>query len=374
MLIPDPKIDYMKEPSIKIRFPEFYKYICNSFPLAKSFQEKLYMYYHNLIEPPKCPVCGKYVNFFRWSKGYHEFCSKKCSAKGTLDRVSQTCMGRYGTKRYQSTSECKEKMKKTCIERYGVEYSTQTDIMKEKSRQTCMERYGTPMYAQSDHYKSRRAEITDKYKQTCRERYGVDNAIRSEILQQHKKNTCLDRYGVDSYSKTNEFKFNRKIQMDNIQKQMTQTSIERYGVPYYTQTEEYKDRAYNTKKQNGTFNTSSIEEDFAKWLDNNNIRYIRQYKSEKYPFNCDFYFPDRDIYMEIQGSWVHGHRPYNPESHIDQNIIDDWKSKHMDFYDVAIEIWSVRDPLKRKIANINNIDFREVFSCKLEDVINEYNR
>lgn len=46
----------------------------------------------------------------------------------------------------------------------------------------------------------------------------------------------------------------------------------------------------------------------------------------------------------------------------------------MDFYDVAIEIWSVRDPLKRKIANINNIDFREVFSCKLEDVINEYNR
>ena len=78
--------------------------------------------------------------------------------------------------------------------------------------------------------------------------------------------------------------------------------------------------------------------------------------------------------MEIQGSWVHGHRPYNPESHIDQNIIDDWKSKHMDFYDVAIEIWSVRDPLKRKIANINNIDFREVFSCKLEDVINEYNR
>lgn len=33
---------------------------------------------------------------------------------------------------------------------------------------------------------------------------------------------------------------------------------------------------------------------------------LRQYKSEEYPFACDFYIKSRNIYIECNYCWTHG--------------------------------------------------------------------
>ena len=38
-----------------------------------------------------------------------------------------------------------------------------------------------------------------------------------------------------------------------------------------------------------------------------------------------------------------------------------WEKKHKTFYDLAIKIWSIKDPIKRQIAKENKINWIEFF-------------
>ena len=96
--------------------------------------------------------------------------------------------------------------------------------------------------------------------------------------------------------------------------------------------------------------------------------------SEKYPFNCDFYFPDKDLYIEIQGHWSHGSHPYDPHNKVDLSIAQFWKDRHTRYYDNVLKVWTQSDPLKRETAKKNGLNWAEVFSCNLDDVVDVYNR
>ena len=100
--------------------------------------------------------------------------------------------------------------------------------------------------------------------------------------------------------------------------------LARYGVKNYVKSQAYKsfmkehqqefqEKAYKTKKTNGTICTSKNEELIYKLLINkfgkDNIE--RQYKSELYPFNCDFYIPEINTYIEYNGSQFHHFHPFN---------------------------------------------------------------
>lgn len=124
-------------------------------------------------------------------------------------------------------------------------------------------------------------------------------------------------------------------------------------------------KEYNTKKRNNSFNTSKIETELKNYFDSNNIEYISQYKSELYPFCCDFYFPDKDLYVEIQGSWTHGGKPYDETDPDCIKQLEIWKLKNTKFYDNAIKTWTVRDVKKREIAKQNKLNWIEIFSNKL---------
>ena len=67
-------------------------------------------------------------------------------------------------------------------------------------------------------------------------------------------------------------------------------------------------KANETKRLNGTFNTSKPEEDAYVLLCDHFSKddVIRQYYSEKYPFNCDFYIKSLDTYIECNFNWTHG--------------------------------------------------------------------
>lgn len=107
-------------------------------------------------------------------------------------------------------------------------------------------------------------------------------------------------------------------------------------------------------------------------MKNNNIKFIRQYKSSQYPFACDFYLTDYDTYIEIQGLWTHGGHPFDKNNQNDIDKLNFWKSKKSEYYKDAIKTWTIRDVQKRNIAKNNNLNYYEFFSCRVCDIIKKF--
>ena len=57
---------------------------------------------------------------------------------------------------------------------------------------------------------------------------------------------------------------------------------------------------------------------------------------------------------------------------VHQEIIKIWKNKNTNQYDEAINVWTVRDPLKRKTAKDNGLNWIEFFT--MEEFLNWYNQ
>lgn len=113
------------------------------------------------------------------------------------------------------------------------------------------------------------------------------------------------------------------------------------------------------KKTNGTFNTSKPEEHayelLCEYFNENNI--IRQYKSEEYPFNCDFYIKTINTYVECNFTWTHNDHFFDETNEDDMKVVQLWQSKNTDYYRNAIETWTIRDVNKRKVAELNHLNY-----------------
>ena len=281
------------------------------------------------------------------------------------DKVKSTNIERYGVDNYAKTDECKEKTKCTNIERYGIDNYAKTDECKDKIKSTNIEKYGAEHYNKSEDYKSNIENIKRKIRETCFEKYGTYYYTQSneyknkknDIISETKK-TNIEKYGVDSYSKTDECK-----------ERVKNTSMEKYGVDNYAKTDESKEKSYQTKKLNKSFNSSSIEESFGCFLENMLIDFKRQYKSDLYPFSCDFYIPSIDLYIEIQGTWTHGYHPFDKDNIDDFEKLNLWKEKNSPYYEQAIYTWSELDVRKRKIALDNKLNYLEIFSDNIDECI-----
>lgn len=130
-----------------------------------------------------------------------------------------------------------------------------------------------------------------------------------------------------------------------------------------TRSEESKRKSLETKRKNGTFVSSKAENEIKELLIKKFPNLKWQYKSEPYPFACDFYIPDLDLYIEYQGNWTHGGKPFTKTKE-DLEKLNSWleKAKNSHYYDSAINVWTKRDPMKRKIAKQNNLNWKEFFS------------
>ena len=90
----------------------------------------------------------------------------------------------------------------------------------------------------------------------------------------------------------------------------------------------------------------------------------------QYPFLCDFYFPDYDLYVEIQGYWCHCNHPFDENDEDDMVKLEMWKEKsNSNQYTNAIYVWTISDPLKRRTAKENNLNYLEIFSNDINDCI-----
>lgn len=296
----------------------------------KSVSEMLY-YYKNPEKAEKekyCKTCGKPNRYININLGYSQYCGSKCA---------------------NSNPNKKQKIKDVLIKKYGVDNVAHLQWIKDKKRNTCLKKYGVTHYAKTQEY-------MEKTKKVNLKKYGSEYYVKTKSFQEKRKSTCLRKYKVDNISKTKYFKDFLKEHQKEIQ-----------------------GKRYLTMKEHNSFNKSSSEEtiyqELLKKFSKEDI--IRQYKSKEYPFRCDFYIPSKNLYMEYNGSWVHGFEnnkklgafDKNNQEHID--ILNRWKGKNSIYYKHAIKVWTILDPLKLKTFKENNLNY-EIFYT-LEEFNKWYN-
>lgn len=178
----------------------------------------------------------------------------------------------------------------------------------------------------------------------------ADKKHRKGIMKQG----MLDKYGVD-----NPFK------LDSFQQIAAETRKEKYGAEYTLASgstlsdaaretfAEHTQKSIANKRQNCMLNTSSVEE-HVKGFDDFESQYN---KDARYPYLCDFYDKDRDLFIEVNASWTHGYHWYDVENDVDTCKKWKVKSKKSDYYANALEVFTKRDVEKRECASANNLNY-----------------
>ena len=403
-------------------FPEIKEYLDNRYVDGSNYNEILIRINLHVENIEKCPVCGKNKRIFNtlYKNGTHylETCGdENCFRIIAQKHGEQTKLERYGDPHYAnpekqiqnynklSEEEKKEKQHQRelkMLEHYGVRNPFQLESVKEKIKKTNMERYGVEYVQQSDF-------IKQKFKTTCINKYGVDNPAKTKQAKDKMKNTCMERYGVEySFQSENnkekskqtwieKYCVDNPLKSDIIKEKAKQTNLEKYGVEYTSQNieirkkqletfnkkyggnapicdptikekilskiPESREKEYQTRKKNGSFNTSKPEKELLEYIKLYFPDVEYQYKNKKeYPFRCDFYIPELNLYIEYNGLWTHGGHPFDENNQEDIDKLNLWKSKNTKYYQNAINTWTNLDVRKRTTAKNNNLNYKEFWN------------
>lgn len=345
--------------------------------IFKNIQEIIYLIknFDNLENLHIFCRCGNKNNFMCLTSGYYNHCSVKCASLSddVMQKKIKTNLKNRGVEYPAKSKDVETKRKLTCLKRFGVECSFQSKELRDKAQQTLIKKYGVKNYSQSKEHHNRYDEILSKFKQTCLEKFGVEHHFKNNKVKEIYKNSCLKKYGVKN-------PFASRVVREKCKK----SCLERYGSEYYSQSKDYKlnqDKIqYNhylaMKRNNTTGNSSKIENRLYNKLLNKFQDTIHVYMDKnRYPFKCDFYIPSFDLFIEYNGYWTHGSEPFDKNNIKHLEIIEEWKKKaklnnykndgsKKNQYLIAINVWTIRDPLKLETFKKNNLNYKIFYTEK----------
>lgn len=243
------------------------------------------------------------------------------------DKVRATKLARYGDPNYNNM----QKNRQTKQERYGDPYYNNMD----KNKQTCLDRYGYE-------YHNQNSEIAAK----------ISATKLTEETQSKYEQTMIERYGVAHPSLSPE-----------IRAKYTATLLKNHGVTNPLKSKEIYEKHIQTMKKNNSYIVSKFEE--AKYeelcLEYGKDDVIRQYKDDRYPFNCDFYIKSKDLFVEVNKHPSHGSHPFNPEDIEDILLLEKLVEENSDWSNMIIDVWTIRDVKKQKYAKDNNLNYLALY-------------
>ena len=257
-----------------------------------------------------CKICGKETLFFGATRGYAKYCGNKCA---------------------QLDPETRDKYKQTCLDKYGAENVYASEYGKQKIKEICLEKYGT------------------------------EYANQSNIVKEHIKQSNLAHFGCENPQQSKEIK-----------EKTNNTNLEKYGNKCAIHGKDQWKKSVDTMKKNGHY--SKLELKLEQFFIDNHINYLPQYSDERYPFSCDFYLPDIDIFIEINVYWHHAGHWFNKNDQNDLKLLNIWKekSKTKPSYKVAIDTWTNRDVQKKQYSK--NLNYVVIWSKEeLDNFINHFN-
>lgn len=273
-------------------------------------------------------------------------------------------------------------MQSGMIAQYGTDNPFKLDEYQEKAAQTREERYGARYTMAEGSVFADEARKKGRATRRSRERY-TRVLTPDEIARRSARTakTVRSRYGVDHVSQIPSAREAQRQRAEQYGKQWAekarQTSIERYGFPSWTMREESRreiskrmssarvqQQSLATKKRNATLATSSPEdalyELLVEYADQLGMTVVRQHRDEdRYPFAVDFYIPERDLFIELNGSWSHGGHWYEADREMDQKTVQTWRKKgeKSQYYLNALGTWTERDVRKREAARDAQLNY-----------------
>ncbi len=313
------------------------EYLKNRYANFKSFKETIYRIKNKLDEEPKCLTCGKNLEFHKRGMFYRKFCNVKCSNlnKEKIQKEKITKLNKYNNPNYNNRLKCNE----TKNIRYGNTWKYH------------LRNYFNNLSDLEKH------EFYEKIKNSVQLRYNVNNVSQLQEIKDKKKQTCLIKYGITT----------------NLQAEKTKNKLKSLRKDH-NWLHMVNEKINETKRRNGTFNTSRPEEYIYERLceifTTDNV--IRQHHTDEYPFDCDFYIIPLNLYIEYQGMWTHNDHPFDETNENDLKIVESWSQKNSTFYNGAIDVWTKKDVLKRNTAKKNNLNWIEFFNLsQFNDWVNQ---
>lgn len=346
-------INYVKQAWLNSH-TQIKNYLEHRFLDSESIKETLYRILCKIEKRPVCKTCGNKVKFessHRWNRNRNGWpfiihCSSKCQRldKDVTEKRNITNFKKYGCTNPASSKIIQDKIKNTNLNKYGVENVFGNKSIQEKLLKTRLEKYGvTSLLSNLD-----KVQIDKLSQEQCNN----INKIKDKI-----KTTNLEKYGAESYAQSKSFKLLYSINKN-----------------------EYMSKQYETKKKNKSFNISKTEENLFNIIKKKYPNVERQYKSNEYPYACDFYIKELNMYIEYNGSWTHGKHPFNINDIDDNAILVKYKNKAIasKYYKNAIYTWTELDVKKLNTAKQNNIKMLIVYNKfdinEIHDVIYKFSK
>lgn len=189
-------------------------------------KEAACLFYLDLIEPPRCRVCGDRTPFYPLARavikanigGWNDVCSHACSGI----KNKETSMEKYGVAHHlkkESTSNSMQKKANTNLERYGKPHVLQVKSINDKMQENIRKKNGGYHFMQKesgsgaqekirtavkiefgdtyDHY-FQTDDCKEKIKHTYNERFGTDHHTRVPEIRQKIEETWIRKYGVNN--------------------------------------------------------------------------------------------------------------------------------------------------------------------------------
>jgi len=308
---------------------------------------------HKLPEIPVC-FCGSPLNWHPDKRQYRAFCSKKCTAIGSVSKAKQTSLEKYGTEHYSQSAEFSKQVKSTSIAKFGTEHYSQTEEFKARIISTNIKNFGVPYASQSN-------EIQHKTEATCLARFGETSPLKSQRIKDQIEKTNIEKYG------------NRNPLLNpSIAEAVRQTNLAKYQVEYPSQNPNIAAKIGNTRKTNYYdpdilaklndsgwlieqnknvtisevakilnvspsnlckyyhkhninivyHSTTELERKFLSYFTSKNIKIEIKNRKLIAPKEIDVFFPDHNLGIEINGGYWHTeqHRP-NKNDHLNKTIL-----------------------------------------------------
>ena len=280
-------------------------------------------------------ICGLQVDEYR-EKGLKKFKEETGYDYYTQDpnvqeKIKNTCREKYNKDWYMQTEEFKEKSKETNLKNYGEEkpftYGSNT------FKNLMIDEFGVGIASKNPDIAKKISEAQSEFSQEKR------NNINTKI-----KNTCRERYNYDSNSQTPE---HRKY-MSELMSSKLSDPVEGHKI---------RQKQAKTRLKNGKRSQSECR--FKEILDKLNISYIEEFKSEEYPYFCDFYLDKYNLYVELNIFWTHGKHFFNKDNKQDLKVLKKWQDKK---FDVPIDVWTNTDLEKRETAIKNKLNYLVIWN------------
>ena len=220
------------------------------------------------------------------------------------------------------------------------------------------ERYGDPNYNNRDAAKT-----------TCLRKYGVDNPFKDK---EKIKTSYIEKLGVDHPMHRED------IVEKCISKKDYAESTAKGAATYYKKTgftnpsknPECIKKNLQTRIAHGVFNspsTSNIERRCEKILIRKfgdvklHYRDNRYSRATGYLFECDFYIPKEDLFIELNGHPSHYKHPYNSADDADVRLRESLSHSNKKWDKLVLETWALRDVEKMECAKSHSLNYIVIY-------------